>query len=211
MLKHVQDDVTCKLCKLDMAAFDIGANVGYYTLLLSRLVGPTGKVHSFEPNPETAKLLRKGLQANKIRNVEVYEMALGNRNGHGEFQYESSGDCDATLAEGIYLHKPKHLKKVITPMVTLDNFVQSKHINKVDFVKIDTQGADLLVLQGMRDVIRRCHPIIICEMIGDKQIKEGKSFLETYGYSCRELQGGYASYPQPMRFTHILATPSREL
>lgn len=132
----------------DWVALDVGANVGIYTLLLSRLL-PAGKVHAFEPT-ETARLLARNLAAQGAHNVTLHEVALGARSG--------------MIEEPIYRMWGAAPETQTYCFTTLDHFVQTAGLARVDCVKIDVDGFDLEVLKGATHTLARFDPWVVVEL-----------------------------------------------
>ena len=134
-----------------MTVFDVGANVGFVTLLLSRLVGELGRVYAFEPDQDNFAALQRNLDHNRISHCVPVNMAAGDRSELVGFAPGINGFVDATAAQTV-------------PMTTLDQFVEENGINRVDFVKIDVEGFELCVLKGMTRVVRRFKPVLLVEI-----------------------------------------------
>jgi FkbM family methyltransferase len=134
-------------------ALDIGANLGVITLLLSRLVGPSGRVHAFEPQPRMVELLRRSLERNERRNVMVHDVALGARDA----------EMALTLCEGnagaASLVRSVGAKTLRVPVRTLPAYLVAE--KRVRFVKIDVEGYELEVLEGARPWIEVSPPDVI--------------------------------------------------
>ena len=139
-----------------MHVIDAGANIGFYTLLSASLAGPLGRVWSFEPNPENARLVLASAAHNGFRNIELHPVALGNRRGHAEFtpaMGSNGGLSDA--AHRNVLHPACR----IVPIARLDDFVPPR----ADLLKMDVEGAEGMLLEGARASIERCRPVIVSE------------------------------------------------
>jgi FkbM family methyltransferase len=132
----------------DWVIFDVGANVGVYTLLFSRLAA-RGHVHAFEPT-STAAMLRRNLAHGGAANVTVHETAVGARSGAFE--------------ESIYRIWGRAPERQNYPFTTLDDFVEEARIERLDCVKIDVDGFDLEVLEGATRALARFDPWIIIEI-----------------------------------------------
>jgi FkbM family methyltransferase len=143
---------------------DIGANIGYFTLLASDAVGEAGKVFAFEPSPSNARLLRKNVETTHCKNVLVEEKAiteadrpvtlyLSNINFGDHRIYPS--DDDTTHNNGL------QRSQVLVEEITLDGYFPAG--SRVDFVKIDIQGAEVYALQGMRRILLENHDVV-CAM-----------------------------------------------
>ncbi len=130
-----------------MRVVDIGANHGLFTLLLSRLVGPSGQVLAFEPDPELFRTLEGNCRANYAGNVHLHNVGLGSRAGQSVLYRSLFNAGDNRLATGL---PEGSFRQEIVSIVTLDEIAGREPI---DFIKMDVQGWEWEVLQGMRSVI----------------------------------------------------------
>ncbi len=131
------------LVKPGMNVVDVGSNLGLYTILLSRLVGPTGHVLAFEPDPDLFSLLQQSSLLNGCTNVTARNLALGSKDGRLALQTMLINSGDNYLGEG---HNRMFRRSIDTRVAPLDELV----LDRVpDFVKIDVQGWELEVLRGM--------------------------------------------------------------
>jgi len=154
----------------DTIAFDIGANVGFYSILFSRLVGPKGKVMSFEPFPRNVNYLKRHIEINSISNVEIHDMAIGNKNGLMRFDTKShhaQGRIGDTGEIEVNVHTLDSIEVPALP---------------VSIMKIDVEGAEADVLQGGKLFFKKHRPIILLSTHGEKEVKDCKKILEEYGY-----------------------------
>ena len=167
-----------RFLQLGMTVLDIGAHHGYYTLLASRKVGPQGLVLAVEASPRERGRLRAHLRINRCKNVEVESRALG----------ETEGTADLFLVRGTEtgcnsLRKPDVDQKteVLTVSIALlDRVIQDHRIERVDFIKLDIEGAELSVLKGATQLLSRVpRPVILAE-IQDIRTKP-------WGYPAREI------------------------
>lgn len=127
-----------------MTIVDVGANIGYYTLLFSKLTGESGRVYAFEPEPQNFALLQQNLARNGRTNVQVFNLAASDQGGES-FLYlstENHGDHQAYLSDC-------ERQKVRITMTPLDDCVTGP----IDLVKMDVQGFEAHVLDGMRSII----------------------------------------------------------
>lgn len=150
-----------------MTVFDLGANIGYYAALASRLVGPTGRVCAFEPDPANLALLHRNLAANGCANVSVFPYAVAERLGYAELFMDASSPA----AHSIALPPPSASasRRVVT--VPLDGLFPPEVCP--DLVKMDIEGAELAALRGMprmladrrlKVVVLECLPSILARM-----------------------------------------------
>lgn len=135
---------------------DVGANVGYYTLLGARLVGETGRVYAFEPDPTSFALLRRNVALNDLHNVVLEQKAVSDAPGRLRLFLASENKGD----HRIYQPPGEQRPSVEVEAVTLDGYFR-EHPESVDLVKVDTQGAELLILRGMQDLVRRADSLVM--------------------------------------------------
>jgi FkbM family methyltransferase len=168
--------------------FDVGANVGFYTILAARLVGPEGRVVAFEPHPENVKALERNVAANGLANVVVVPKAVSSRSGAARLTH---GDrATARLHDG-----PGHDVRTIA----LDEFVDEHAALVPAVVKIDVEGHELDVLEGARRTLGSARPALLCEQHG--QGAAVVAALERLRYASVPLDGASAATA-----AHIVAT-----
>jgi FkbM family methyltransferase len=138
------------LIRPGMTVVDIGAHIGYYARIFSELVGPAGRVLAFEAEPENFELLRRHVSGAKYRNVEVFPYAVADRVGK-LLLHLSPGHSNHSLVDG---YAPSKGTSEVES-ISLDAFLDGRGIDDVDFVKIDVEGAEPLVLAGMRNTLAR--------------------------------------------------------
>jgi FkbM family methyltransferase len=134
-----------QMVKLGMTVLDLGANIGYFTLLAAKLVGPTGRVFAFEPDPTNFSLLQKNVSMNGYENVTVVDKAVSDQGGRAEL-FLSSDSWGHSLFS---VHR--NAGSVQVQVTSIDEFL-SKDV-MVDFVKMDVEGAELRALRGMRRIL----------------------------------------------------------
>jgi FkbM family methyltransferase len=154
-----------RLLRPGMTVVDVGANVGYFTLLAADLVGPEGRVYAFDPNPENCRLIASSIERNQLDTVSLFPVALGAENG---FSYFTS----AIGSNGAMLRRPRLAEGYdsLIPVFRLDGLVDGP----LDLLKIDVEGAEHLVVTGGRALIERSRPAIVTEFSCDMiQIASG--------------------------------------
>ncbi|MEX1666960.1 FkbM family methyltransferase [Zhongshania arctica] len=126
---------------------DVGANIGYYTLLASDIAGPTGKILSYEPDVENFALLQENVRLNDLQNVALHALALSDRNEDGELFLSTDNFGDHRIySDG----GERHSRPI--KLVHGDQHLESQ-TQHIDFLKIDTQGAEYFVVNGLRKLI----------------------------------------------------------
>lgn len=128
---------------------DLGANIGYYTFLLADLAGSKGKVFAFEPSPENFNLLKKNVEANNYKNIILENAGVSDKTGIAKLYLY--GPLTNSLGTNIYPEQKK-IDSVIVKIVRLDDFFKN-YIDRIDFIKIDIEGAEGMALKGMRNLL----------------------------------------------------------
>jgi FkbM family methyltransferase len=165
--------------KIGDVVYDIGANVGFYSLLASVLVGQTGHVYSFEPLPDNLRELRRHLEMNGIKNCTVIDVAVSSTDGEGVF--DPSGDrCTGHLADNGNLH---------VRTASLDGFLMRNEIRLPSLMKIDIEGAELECLQGASNVIQQARPVIFLATHGREMHTACIELLAKWNYRITSLDG----------------------
>lgn len=156
-----------------MTVLDIGANIGFHTLLLADLVGPEGKVFAFEPDPENFSLLVKNLKKNDYFNVFPIQKAVTDKTGKIDLYLSEENKGDHRVSDS-----EKGRKSIEIETVTLDDFMAvDEH---VDFIKLDIQGSEHIAFKGMENTINKNDNLkIICEF-SPYLLKRCFSSSETY-------------------------------
>lgn len=157
--------------------FDIGAHVGFYTLLASILVGDAGKVFAFEPLPRNLEYLKKHLDVNGIQNVTIFDAAVSNRSGKAQFAEAPNSSMGSLVDEGM----------LTVDVVSLDELLASERVPHPHYMKIDVEGAEMSVLEGASTLLAEACPTIFLATHGRKVHAQCISLLQSLGYICRPL------------------------
>lgn len=153
---------------------DIGANIGYYSLLANQIVGKNGRVIAFEPNPVTIERIKKNIALNNASNVELVEVALSNKVGKVQLF------CPVDETHGFTSMKNHGWENANCYDVStqpLDEIIP-KDVTRIDLIKIDVEGAELLVFQGASKTIREFKPKIILELNEKAALNFGYDILD---------------------------------
>ena len=172
--------------------FDIGANQGYYTILFSHLVGKQGEVHAFEPVLPTFEELSKEIFKHKrYNNVYLNNTAVSDTEGTMNMYMPANDHRQSSLKThnaGSWLNA-KNIEKYEVKVIKIDEYVQSMQKKRLNFIKLDVEGAELLALKGGKEAISKYLPIIYLEVCLDwtknfdyKPI-DLVEFLTSLGYS----------------------------
>lgn len=147
-------------------ALDVGANYGYYSVLLAELVGDDGRLFAFEPNPVCARATAFSLEINSFApRSKVHEVALSNTTGSCSFFVPANEPKNGHLVFGeaptAGIQHSDDGTRFTVPIDTLDNIAAP--LDRVDFIKIDAEGAELMIYEGMQATIERHNPLVIME------------------------------------------------
>jgi FkbM family methyltransferase len=144
-------------------AVDVGANVGFFCVLMASLARPGGRVLAVEPSPAILPLLRNNLLRNNAANVVLHEGVLAERAGERTLNSVDASPEYSSMGAIVHPHAPAQITAVRVPSATLDDVV-GRHALAPAFVKVDVEGAETLVLDGARDTLRRFRPAVLCEV-----------------------------------------------
>jgi FkbM family methyltransferase len=145
--------------KAGQTFFDVGANGGIFTINAARRVGESGQVHCFEPGMAELELLRLNVALNRLSNVRIYAGAVSQETGSAEFATAEDGAMSS-------LAKTDHPGQVITrwrtvSTITLDDYARQQGVARVDFIKIDVEGAEKLVFAGASSLLKSSAPLTV--------------------------------------------------
>jgi FkbM family methyltransferase len=187
--------------------YDIGANVGFFSLLAARLTGPQGKVISFEPLPENLLSLRENVEHNHFSNVNILPFALGAVNQQQVFQVSERPTWGKL--KGVGPDTPdKYLSDIKVSVRRLDDLFSEGVIPPPDFVKIDVEGAEVEVIEGAIDTLSRFGPTLIIELHGT-----GNRLTQVFAridYCAVPLNEKFQDVAQAHWNATILAFPSQQ-
>ena len=146
---------------------EIGSGVGTETVILSRLVGPTGRVIACEAAPRSAQLLRATVEANRMSNVEVVEVAVADKPGIAELAVRGG---DSSIRNSIFLPGVSEKTETV-PTTTLDDLMADLNVDRIDMLKANIEGAELLMIEGMHETLPKVrNAVISChDFIYDKK------------------------------------------
>lgn len=163
--------------KPGMVVIDVGANIGYYTLLAARLVGPTGMVVAFEPGPANTELIHRNLVLNQFTNVRILPVAVSDVPDMVGFGMDDSNGSITSGAQAQFQ----------VPAVPLDQALAREP--RIDLIKIDIEGAEGRALRGMARILTQHRPLVCCEFspgrlprISGVQPEEYLDSWRTHGY-----------------------------
>jgi len=167
--------VTCLLLGIlepGMNVVDVGANLGYYTLLAAKAVGKTGRVWGFEPEPHNFLLMMKSIHASNFHNVEPVQMALSDKAGTGKLYLAPPSEPNAHT-----LTQDRGMGSLDVPTTSLDDFWQAKGAGRLDLLKVHVFGDEPIVLRGSRRVLHDSRPMVVTRF-GSPRWNDDASLLD---------------------------------
>lgn len=169
--------------------FDIGANVGYFSLIASKNIDKTaGRIYAFEPVSRTFKRAVHNVELNSFKNIEVNQLALSDKKGELIINIGKDENWGMSSINKYDLLSDQS-EKVNTDSV--DNFIVANNINQLDIAKIDVEGSEFYVLSGMQKSIEKFRPVILIEVLEQHLAKAGSSVDAVFNYF---LERNYKAY-----------------
>jgi FkbM family methyltransferase len=169
-----------KTIRQGWTVIEIGANLGYFTNLFQLLVGSNGIVHAFEPVPSTFQLLENTLSKER-NNCTTHNLGTADEAGEVIFHVPLNDHGQATMsAHDCDSWKTREIEEVLCSVIKLDEFTPISSLTKIDFVKIDVEGAELPSLLGAEHILRKHKPILFVEGC--------KAWMKSFGYNAKELE-----------------------
>jgi FkbM family methyltransferase len=166
-----------------MIFYDIGANIGFFSLLAARIVGKEGRVVAFEADPEIAARLREHVARNDFRVISVEEKAVWSEPGAVFFaRTDPATPPDRGLGHVVVTAAGDTIQ---VNAVSLDKYVQT--VPAPDFVKCDVEGAEVAVFRGAQSLLTQKRPGILCEMHSEANRRQLLEMFASFGYACKSL------------------------
>lgn len=168
---------------------DVGANVGFYSLLALDLVGPSGAVHAFEIDPRPLRCLRRTIREGRLANLHLHEIAAGKTEGTGFLNEASEIGHSSVAATGT---------GTPVPVTSLDAWRDRVRVRGIQAIKLDVEGGELWILQGAARLLAEERPVVICEVEDESAARAGytraelTSFLVDQRYRVEPLAGAWS-------------------
>ena len=188
--------------------FDIGANIGYFTVLFSKICGTKGEIHAFEPVPPTFQKLFNS--AKYFSNVRTINKAVGDYNGLVDIHYNPNDSEKASLIRP----NKSRFETIKIPILSLDSYFSEQNLNKINFVKCDVEGLEYEALKGFEQTLLQHKPKLSIEVtITSEKRTSFFRFLQELGYKrFHKIQVGFPEFDpnelsnQDKDFFYIYAT-----
>jgi len=188
-----------QLVKTSGVFFDIGANIGYYSLL-AKAYNKNIQVSGFEPMPASYKYFQKNTELNNFHDIRIEQLALSSQKGEAVFyavynpkfkEIEDHLAGDGSINPNVGKRSNQREIKVNTD--TLDNYVKDNQINKIDLIKLDTEASEHLVLSGAQHILEHHKPLIMCEVLPDQIEDKLDAIFKKYNYLY------FKAYPEGLK------------
>lgn len=181
---------------------DVGAHIGYYTLLASRLVGTRGHVYAFEPSPGVYSALRANLALNDAANVTAHNVAAGEAEGTAVLREAPGGNSGNSSVSPCFLESPhaapaEEYTGVEVQVRTVESLVPPDEVGRVRMIKVDVEGYEIEALRGLESILAACGPVsLIVELSPEWSREDPAAFIENL---CR--RHGLAAYRLANEYT----------
>lgn len=166
-----------------MVFYDLGANIGRFSLIVGRAIGPQGKVFAFEPDPELIVRLHHNIERNQLQNIEVVPMGVWSTSKTLEFR--QAGTASPEGGTGSFLGDDRAGDRIQVRCVSLDDFVRTAP--PPQGIKCDVEGAEVEVLRGAEATLRKHHPWILCELHAPENETLVRDSFARFGYRCKVI------------------------
>lgn len=173
------------------SALDLGANIGWYSAVLAKLVGENGKVYAVEPIPETFALLSTVVARLGLNNVDLFNCAVSDKKGTAVMEiprhdYGGTNYYMAKIVSGNHSHS--HLERFEVPLRSVDDLLSGSLAERVTFVKCDVEGHELAVIRGAAQFFQKTKPAMMIEVSGTVEVQndphnEFFAIMKGYGYT----------------------------
>jgi FkbM family methyltransferase len=164
-----------KTLKTAHTFYDIGANIGYFSLMASNIIGSSGKVYAIEASPKNVSSLQQNILLNNHSNIIVYPYGLSHHTGSGLINQHAESGMSS------FLPNFKTEEQYTVPLIPLDELIRAEHLQPPDVIKIDVEGMELDVIRGMKSTLSaNRHITLLVEITAEFLESQGDSEIELY-------------------------------
>jgi FkbM family methyltransferase len=190
-------DAVREFVRPGMTVYDVGANIGYISLLLAHAARPNGRVFAFEALPANVERIRRNIALNSLENqITLVPQAVADQGGELTFYvHESVGMGKVAGSAG--RPQEQYQAEITVKALSLDEFVYQQGNPAPDIVKMDIEGGEVLALPGMQRILAEHHPLLLLELHGPESEKVAWQTLTEAGYSLRQMTGGSPPIESP--------------
>lgn len=164
-----------ELIRPGQVILDIGANIGYYTLLFSQQVGPSGLVFAFEPDSQSFQLLQKNIKVNNIKNTSVFQLAVADEEKDLTLYRDRFNNLDHRIVKPDWESEAIHIRSI-----RLDTFYSQCSPRPPDFIKMDIQGSEGYALEGMKNLLAQSANVMLLTEFWPAGLNQGGYGAEVF-------------------------------
>ncbi|HAF62450.1 MAG TPA: hypothetical protein DCK95_09000 [Anaerolineaceae bacterium] len=198
-----------KFCKPGMTVYDIGANIGYISLMAAKQAGETGHVIAFEPLPANCERLRKNIALNNLQTrITLQQSAVVDNPGRITFMVHRSGAMGK--AQGSLGRDEQYIDRVEVDAIGLDDFIFLKQNLRPDLIKMDIEGGEALAVAGMQRTLSEIRPVILIEIHSHQALERVWQALHNANYQVFRMEKGFPHIQDIAELgekTYAIATP----
>jgi FkbM family methyltransferase len=177
--------------------YDVGAHTGFFSMIASRFVGPSGRILAFEPDPDNAAGLRANVARNDMTQVTVVEAAVWS--APGKLTFERASDASNRTQGRVTASVDSRLARISVSAIRLDDLALEARYPAPHLIKMDVEGAEWGALQGASRLLREARPKLLCEVHDPGQMGQIRAYLDQHGYtvgSWKPVHPHYSDYRQ---------------
>ena len=201
-----------KFCLPGMVVYDIGANIGYISLMFAKQVGAQGSVLAFEPLPDNFQRLTENITLNQLNSrISTFQAAVVDVPGITSFFVHKSGAMGK--AQGSLGREEQYLSQIDVQAVALDDFIFSQNHPQPDLIKMDIEGGEVLAIKGMRKTMFEIKPTMLVEIHSHSALNCVWKEIQSAGYQLFKMEKGYPEIVDPAALgekTYALAIPNKK-
>lgn len=190
-------DAVREFVRPGMTVYDVGANIGYVSLLLAHAARPNGRVFAFEALPANIERIRRNIELNGLEErISLVSRAVADQGGEMTFYvHESVGMGKVAGSAG--RREEQYQAEITVEALSLDEFVYQQGNPAPDVVKMDIEGGEVLALPGMKRILAERRPLLLLELHGPESEQVAWEALKEAGYSLHQMTGGYPPIERP--------------
>jgi FkbM family methyltransferase len=170
--------------------YDVGANIGYVSLLLAKAAGAGGRVFAFEALPANIQQLNRNVELNGMEStVTVVPVAVTDQQGQVKFLVHASGGMGKAV--GSAGREDPYLSEILVDSLSLDDYVYKLGNPPPAVLKMDIEGGEVLALPGMSRILKEIHPLLLIELHGPESSQAAWEHLTSAGYTISWMKAGF--------------------
>lgn len=205
-------DAIQKYCEEGMVVYDVGANVGYISLMFAKQSGETGQVFAFEPLPANCARLRENIDLNGLTGrIHLTQVAVVDKPGKTSFMVHQSGAMGK--AQGSQGRDEHYMDEIEVKAITLDDFIFKQGHACPDLIKMDIEGGEVLAIKGMQRTLRECSPIMLVEIHSHTALECLWEAFQIADYHLYQIEKAYPlihDLTQLGEKTYAIAIPNKK-